>query len=248
MTKPKVGFFSLTCCEGCQIEILDLEDVILDIADMIDIQSFRLAKAQNIEANFDISFLEGSVSSKEDAERTKLIRERSKVLVALGTCACTGGVQAMKNHMGKGIEKAQFGNKKLSIPLQDAAPISSVVDVDHFIRGCPLDKGEFTDILKKFLLEVNPYQREWPVCTECRSKENPCLLEAGKICLGPLTYSGCDAVCPSNGLYCVGCRGIMNDANVKSFVEELKKKHKLPDIKRAFTTMYGTSQRIKEVK
>jgi len=250
MTKPKVGIFSLTCCEGCQIEILDLEDILLDIADAIDIVSFRLAREQNMNAKFDIGILEGSISTQEDLERTQEIRERSKILVALGSCACTGGIQALKHFQNKKqVEAAQFHGRKIDMTSLDAKPITSAVQVDYFVRGCPIDRKEFVEVLKQLLLSVKPYQREWPVCVECRIKENPCLLEHGKICLGPVTYSGCDAVCTSNKLQCIGCRGIMHDANIESYVEMLKKKkHKMPKIKEAFQTMYGPNERLKEVK
>ncbi len=250
MTKPKVGIFSLTCCEGCQIEILDLEDVLLDIVDKVEIVSFRLAKGKNINDNFDIAFLEGSVSTKEDMERTMDIRKKSRVLVALGSCACTGGVQAVKNFQNKkSVEKAVFGARMPDIEHVDPAPISKYVDVDYHIRGCPIDNNEFVEILKQLLLGVKPYQREWAVCVECRAKENVCLLEKGKICLGPISYSGCDAVCPSNGLECIGCRGIMDDSNIKAYVKMLKeKKHSISSIKDAFTTIYGENKRQSEVK
>jgi len=249
MTKPKVGIYSLTCCEGCQIEILDLEDMILEIANVIDIVSFRLAKEQNLSVPVDIGILEGSISTQEDLERTREIRDKSKVLIALGTCACTGGVQAVKNFQNKKtVEHAQFGGSKVDMPTVEPMPISGAVDVDLMIRGCPIDRKEFVEILIQLLMDVKPYQREWPVCVECKVKENPCLLNEGKICLGPVSYSGCDAVCPSNGLHCIGCRGIMHDSNIEAFVERLKKDHKIADIKEAFQTIFGAEPRLKEVK
>jgi len=247
MTKPTVGIFSLTCCEGCQIEILDLEDVLLDVVDKIDILSFRLAKAEDINQEFDIVFLEGSVSTKEDLEKTKKLRERAKTLVALGTCACTGGVQAIKNFkVRREVENAVYKGAKQDVEPVDPVGIGDVVDVDLEIKGCPIDNSEFVEILKQLLLGVKPYQREWPVCVECRMNQNPCLLDQGKICLGPLTYSGCDSVCTNNRLPCIGCRGIMHDSNIKAFVKELKeRKHTMPDIKRALQTIYGKNERLK---
>ncbi len=250
MTKPKVGIFSLTCCEGCQIEVLNLEDVLLDIVEKIDILSFRLAKAEDINTDFDIVFLEGSVSTEEDMEKTKKLREKARMLVALGSCACTGGVQAQKNFTKSAdVEKAVFGASRLDIKNTTSVAVSEIVPVDYQIRGCPIDNTEFASILKELLLGRMPYQREWPVCVECKIRENHCLLEDNKICLGPVTYGGCNAVCPSNNLYCIGCRGIMDDSNIKAFVELMKEqKHPVKDIRDAFQMIYGKNPRLKEVR
>jgi len=250
MTKPRVGIFSLTCCEGCQIEILDLEDILLDVIEKIDLLSFRLAKAEDISQDFDVVFLEGSISTKEDLEKTHKIREKTKVLIALGTCAATGGIQAVKNFQKKKeVEKAVLGSAKLDMEIVEPMAISEAVDVEFEVKGCPIDNSEFVEILKLLLLGAKPYQREWPVCIECRIRENNCLLDEGKICLGPVTYAGCDAVCPTNKLHCIGCRGIMHDSNIKAFCKMLKDRdHKITDIKEAFQTIYGKNSRLKEVK
>ena len=127
--------------------------------------------------------------------------------------------------------------------------IGKHVKVDFEIKGCPIDNREFVTILKQLLLGVKPYQREWPVCVECKENENPCLLDEGRICLGPVTYAGCDAVCPGNALYCVGCRGIMHDSNIKAYVKNLKERgHSITSIKNAFHMIYGENQRHKEVR
>ena len=248
--RPRVGIFSLTCCEGCQIEILNLEDVILQVAEKIDIVSFRLAKEKDQAENFDIAFLEGSISTEEDLMRAKEVREKSSVLVALGSCACTGGVQAAKNFMKKSdVEKAVYGKSKLDISFAEPAALSEHITVDHEIKGCPIDNREFVSILKQLLLGCTPYIREYAVCVECKIRENACLLDYGKICLGPISYAGCSAVCPSNGLECIGCRGIMKDANIKSFVKMLKNRtHKIKDIKEAFHMIYGRNPKLKEVR
>jgi sulfhydrogenase subunit delta len=239
MTKPTIGIFSLTCCEGCQIEILDLEDVILDVIEKVDIVSFRLAKEKNLNESFDIAFVEGSISTQEDVERAKAIREKAKVLVALGSCACTGGVQSVKNFQNKKeVEHTVYEGTKMEVVPVDPRPLSAVMTVDYQVRGCPIDKREFVEILKAFLMGNKPLQREFAVCVECRVRENPCLLEQGLICLGPVTYAGCGAVCTSNGLFCIGCRGMMDDANTKAFVDNLKfRKHTGTAIKDAFTTI-----------
>lgn len=250
MTKPKVGIFSLTCCEGCQIEILNLEDILLDVVEQIDIVSFRLAQDKNNDESFDLAVIEGSISTQEDLERAKAIRARAKTVIALGSCACTGGVQAMKNFMKqRSVEHAVYGKRMPDITPVDPAPLSKHIEVNHEVRGCPIDNREFAEILKQLLFGLTPYQREWPVCVECRLQRNACLLEKGEICLGAISYAGCRAVCPSNGLACIGCRGIMHDANIEAFVSLLKKrKHSLARIRQAFQTIYGPNMRLKEVK
>jgi sulfhydrogenase subunit delta len=151
-------------------------------------------------------------------------------------------VQSVKNFQNKKeVELAVYEGKKLASVPVDPAPVSSAVKVDYIIRGCPIDKREFLEIVKSLLLGNRPIQREWAVCVECRVREKACLLERGMICLGPVTYGGCGAVCTTNGLFCIGCRGMMDDANTKEFVENLKaRKHPKDAIRSAFSTILNT--------
>ncbi len=212
--------------------ILNCEDQLVDVLGAVEMRSFVMAKSDNHEGELDVAFIEGSISTEEQAKRIKEIRERSKVLIAIGTCACTGGPQAMKLEEGGYEEryKKVYGNAKISVSKAfEAQPIDSLVKVDMYIPGCPIDKGEFLGAVTKLVAGRHPYLYKFPVCTECKWKENPCILYNGKFCAGPLTKAGCGAVCPSHNLPCVGCWGPTDDLNVGSEYNLLKDKGYAPE-------------------
>ena len=170
--------------------------------------------------------------TEEHLKSLKEIRERSKVMIAIGTCACHGGPQAMKLGEGKWEEmyKKVYGNAKINVSKAfEAQPIDAFVKVDMYIPGCPIDKTEFLGAVSKLVAGRHPYLLKAPVCLECRWKENPCMLYAGRFCAGPLTKSGCGAVCPTHNLPCVGCWGPTDDLNVSSEYQLLKEKGYDPD-------------------
>jgi sulfhydrogenase subunit delta len=246
MDKPKIGLFSLTCCEGCEIAILDLEDELLDFTDKFEILNFRLAQEKQVDGPYDIAFIEGSISTKEDLEHAQHIREKSKTVIALGTCAISGGVQAIKNRMKKEeVECIVYGSSDF-LEYKDVLSLQEAIKVDFVIRGCPVDKYEFLEIVKELLLGKHPVQKEEPVCSECRFKEIDCIIENGGKCLGPITYMGCGAVCPHNGMWCIGCRGTMNDFNLDAFTKRLKDNGiKAAEIKNLIGFMNGNDPKLK---
>jgi sulfhydrogenase subunit delta len=203
--------------------ILNCEDQLVDLFGATEIRSFVMAKSDNHEGELDVAFIEGSISTEEQLKRLKEIRERSKVMIAIGTCACHGGPQAMKLGEGKWEEmyKKVYGNAKITV--------DAFVKVDMYIPGCPIDKTEFLGAVSKLVAGRHPYLLKAPVCLECRWKENPCMLYAGRFCAGPLTKSGCGAVCPTHNLPCVGCWGPTDDLNVSSEYQLLKEKGYDPD-------------------
>jgi len=223
MPKPAIGIFSLTACAGCQLEILNNEDILLDMANHIKIIHFPIAQENNNEGPYDISFVEGGVSTDYQINKLKDIREKSKFLVALGTCSVYGGVQSIRNLMKKGEAEKIVYKDKIPVKSVDAVGIDKYVKVDYFIRGCPITKEEFVHVLKELLLGKIPKENIYPVCVECRQKENECLLQQGKFCMGPITYGGCGALCPSNSMICNGCRGPIEDATMLSEIEQLEK-------------------------
>ena len=234
MTKssPKIGVYGFTGCAGDQLMILNCEDQLVDIFGAVEVRSFVMAKSDNHEGELDVAFIEGSISTDEQEKRIKEIRARSKVLVAIGTCACWGGPQAMILGDGTFEEKYKkvYGNAKITLAKAfEAKPVDAVVTVDMYIPGCPIDKGEFLGAVSKVVAGRHPYLYKFPVCNECRWKENPCILYDGKFCAGPLTKAGCGAVCPSHGLPCVGCWGPTDDLNVSSEYKLLKEKGYDPD-------------------
>ena len=217
MSSPRVGIYGFTGCAGDQLMILNCEDRLVDLFGAVDVLSFAMAKSDNTDEELDVAFVEGSISTEEQLEHLKDIRSRAKVLVAIGTCACWGGPQAMKLEEG-GFDdryKGVYGDAEIAVSKAfEAQPVDAFVKVEMKIPGCPIDKTEFLSAISKVVAGRHPHFYMFPVCTECKWKENPCLLLEGGFCAGPLTKAGCGAVCPSHGIPCVGCWGPTDDLNL----------------------------------
>ena len=224
MTKPKVAIFKFASCSGCQLVFLDCEDELLDIVGAVDIAYFPEAKRDNAAGPYDISFVEGAITSPDEVERILEIRKQSKLLVAIGACATTGGLPSLKNWKRLSwIKKEVYPNPEWIYSLETAFGIDAYVRVDAYLKGCPINKGELLESVVSALMGKAPYLRAHSVCVECKLKENVCLLtHRGEACMGPVTSAGCEALCPSNGRSCYGCRGPSNDANVESMGEILE--------------------------
>ncbi len=225
--KPKVAFFDFASCEGCQLQVVNLEESIIDLMEIVDIVSFREAVKEHSD-DYDIAFIEGSIARPMDEKRLKEIRTRAKILVALGACACTGGVNALRNQFPiDDVKKTVYGDADIkNNPYFDVfllKPVDEVVKVDYYIRGCPIDRDEFTKIVTSLIFGKKPEIPNYPVCVECKKKENICVFEEGRFCLGPVTRAGCGAVCPTNKSGCEGCRGLLDDPNTDSELEILQK-------------------------
>lgn len=219
--KPTVGIFDFTGCEGCELNQLNFEDQLLDILAHVDIVEWREAMDDR-PGEYDIAFVEGSLSTPDCIRRIHDIRRRAKVLVALGTCAVTGGINAVKNTRPiEEVRQEVYGADKYLFPTLPALPLSAVVKVDHNVRGCPMTQIEFLKVFTALVMGKRPVESDEAVCVECKLKENECVLERGMICLGPVTRAGCDAQCPSVGQYCIGCRGLVSEPNVAGMEEVL---------------------------
>ena len=219
MSKPTVGIFGLTGCAGDQLVILNCEDQLLDVVGALDIRDFLTASSSNdTRCQLDVALVEGAALSKRDEENLKRIRERSSLLVALGTCAVWGGVAAMDGNRNRaGLHHDVYGSQAGSYDSTPARALRELVKVDFNITGCPIEKEQFLSALSHLLNGNPPVFPSYPLCTECRMRENNCLLiESGQICCGPLTMAGCNARCPQLRIPCVGCRGPADDANVES--------------------------------
>jgi sulfhydrogenase subunit delta len=242
--KLNVGLYGFTGCNGDQLVIIHSEDRLLDFFASAHIKSFSLATSANDDSEMDLTFIEGSVSNQEQAERVKEIRERSKFLVAMGNCACTGGIQAMelgREGWDHRFEKV-YGENFLEVRTPtESKPIDMFVAVDFYLPGCPIDADQFFNCFSNLLRRNVPALPDYPVCAECRWKENDCLLLKGVLCLGPLTAAGCGAKCPSCNLPCVGCFGVVKEANVTSQFTLLKEKgFTAEQIKRRFRMHAGS--------
>ena len=217
MAKPKIAIFDFACCEGCQLQIVNLEEEILDLLGVADVVEWREAMSEKSDT-YDIAIVEGSITRPEDEARLRFIRERAGVLIALGACATMGGVNKIKNNFDnlEEVKRIVYGDSA-SMPHLETTPtkaVDEVVKVDLKIHGCPINSKEFSYIIRCLAIGTQPVTPTYPVCIECRMKENVCRYEYNEVCLGPITRAGCSAPCPSAGFFCYGCRGLIDDPNV----------------------------------
>lgn len=215
--KIKIGFFSLSCCEGCELAVLDLEEKLLKVFEQIEIVESRLLmeKIKPSAIKLDLAFVEGSVVSKHDLNKLQYVREKSNSLIALGACATIAGIPGIRNSLPEGIQK-RLKEKAIKPVKEKAYPLSAFVKVDYLLQGCSINEQEFLDFLNKTLHGVMPRLEEIPVCFECKRNGNTCILLKGIPCLGPVSYAGCDALCPGQNVQCIGCRGFTKDSNFKA--------------------------------
>jgi sulfhydrogenase subunit delta len=227
MSKPKLGIYAGTCCAGCQLAIIDCEDELLAIADLFDIKSFIMAQTGNEEGELDIALFEGSICNDHDKKMLEDVRKRSKLLIALGTCACWGGVAASRNDIPpeqhlKDVYGADADKVKAFSHPVPHEPLYKYVKVDYSIPGCPIEKDEFLKAVTSLLHGDVPELTNVSVCAQCKFKENPCqIVDYGRLCCGPVTRAGCGARCPSQNQLCDGCRGPVDEANVASELDLL---------------------------
>jgi len=236
MSKPRVAIFDFACCEGCQLQIVNLEEELLDLAGAVELVEWREAMSEHSH-EYDIAIIEGSLTRPEDEQRLQIIRSRAKILVALGACATIGGVNKLKNNFDLNeVRQCVYGQagKMPHLDTTMTKQVDEVVEVDYKVHGCPIDRKEFTYVMRCLLLGKKPEIPEWPVCVECKAKGNPCLWEYDQVCLGPIIRAGCGARCPSSGFRCFGCRGYIDEPNINAAkdvieryglnIEDLKKK------------------------
>jgi sulfhydrogenase subunit delta len=234
--KPTLGIFSFTGCSGCQLEIIHQEAIFLELMDKVRILHFPMIQEKNELVQMDIAIIEGSVSTEEHCQKVRQIREKARYVIAIGACATHGGVNAIRNPLPeKKVDQIVYSGQN-SFKSAKAEGIDKFIQVDCYVRGCPPVKEDFDRVFRQLLVGLRPFVYNHPVCSECRILENPCFLQQQKICLGPITFGGCGAMCPSNNLACDGCRGKTSDANIKALRHVLEQNGVSPiDIKRSFT-------------
>jgi len=223
-SKPKVAFFDFACCEGCQLQLANMGEELLDILEHIDIVEFREVMSEKWDQDYDVAVVEGSITNDHAEERIKKIRERSKVLIAYGACATIGGVNGMKNNFElNDIRQYVYGKKAGYFPSKKTRALHQVVKVDYFVHGCPVYPPEFVKVLKCVLKGI-PYEvPDHSVCVECKLNENVCMYDRGLTCLGPITRAGCNSWCINNGNVCYGCRGMVSNPNENGAIDVIKK-------------------------
>jgi coenzyme F420-reducing hydrogenase gamma subunit len=214
-SKPKVAVFDFSGCEGCELQLVNKEDTLIDFLTAIDLRGWREASSV-INDDYDIALVEGSITRDDEIERLEKIRSHAKVLVALGSCACFGGVNQMKNVYDlKKANQEVYGDKPKN--TAKARALKETVKVDLEIPGCPVSKAEVESIVKHLAWGMPFSFPAYPVCLECKQRFTTCMFEKGRLCLGPITMAGCNAPCPAGGLGCWGCRGPAKDPNYESF-------------------------------
>ncbi|MGC8867261.1 MAG: cytochrome B [Elusimicrobiales bacterium] len=234
MSKPKVAFFDFASCEGCQLQVANLGEVLVDLFDVIDLVEFREIMTERYNKSYDIVFIEGSIGDHHAEERLKRIRSRSKILVAYGSCAVLGGVNGLKNAFNlEEIRKYVYGDKYRCFDAIPTKAVDEVVNVDYYIPGCPVYLPEVVEVIKSILRGVPYTVCDKPVCWECKLNENVCLYEKGVVCLGPWTKAGCNSWCPNNGNICYGCRGLVSNPARDAALDIIKK--------------YNVNEKIKEI-
>lgn len=220
--KPRIAVFDFTSCEGCELQLTNKEETLLDFLSLVEVVNFREVSSDKSD-EYDIAIIEGSISRDDEIERLKIIRERAKVLIAMGSCACFGGVNNLKNHYPlEDVIQEVYGEDTVDTNL--VKKVSDIVNVDLEIPGCPVSKAEVEKIVVNVVLGADITMPKYPVCMECKQNLNTCVIDLGKICLGPITRAGCGAICPAGKVGCLGCRGPAEDANFESFYDIVQEK------------------------
>jgi sulfhydrogenase subunit delta len=241
MSKLKVAFFDFACCEGCQLQVYNMEEEILDLLGVVEPVEWREAMTDQND-DYDVAIIEGSITRSEDEERIKAIRENAKILIALGACATIGGIK--NNFEMRDVREYVYG-KDADMPHLDTYPtkaVNEVVKVDYMVHGCPINIKEFSNIVRCLAIGKEPKIPNYPVCVECKMKENVCRYEYDEICLGPIIRAGCDAKCPSGGMWCFGCRGYVDDPNVNAARDVMAEYGKTIDDLRGKMLLFGSKQ------
>jgi coenzyme F420-reducing hydrogenase gamma subunit len=219
MTKPRIAVFKFASCDGCQLQFLNMEDELLRLAQLVDFAYFPEARSRAVSGPYDVTFVEGSISTPDDADRIVRVREQSRYLVTIGACATAGGIQALRNWADiDQYRSIVYPTPEYIAALPTSTPIAEHVRVDYEIWGCPVDKQELLTVLRSFLSGAKPVLPAYSVCMECKRRGNVCVIVArGEPCLGPVTRTGCGALCPAFGRGCYGCFGPADDHNMQSF-------------------------------
>jgi sulfhydrogenase subunit delta len=221
--KPRLAVWKFASCDGCQLSLLDCEDELLAVAGAVDIAYFPEATRGEVKGFYDVSLVEGSITTAHDAARIRDVRRRTRTLVTIGACATTGGIQALRNFADvKEYTSIVYAQPDYIQTLATSTPIADHVTVDFELRGCPISKHQLLEVISAFLAGRRPVTPPHGVCVECKLKGNVCVMVAhGTPCLGPVTHAGCGALCPSYDRGCFGCFGPKETPNAPSLSRQL---------------------------
>ncbi|KAA0233785.1 MAG: hypothetical protein JJLCMIEE_03642 [Acidimicrobiales bacterium] len=238
-SRPKLAVWKFSSCDGCQLSLLDCEDELLEVAEAIEIAYFLEATRAVVEGPYDLSLVEGSITTPDELERIHQVREASHRVVTIGACATAGGIQALRNFTDvEEYMSVVYAHPSFISTLDTATPVSDHVEVDFELRGCPINKIQLLEVISAHLNERRPEVPGHSVCTECKLRLNVCVMVAsGTPCLGPVTHAGCGALCPTFSRGCYGCFGPMETPNTESLEASMEALGLGdPDIVRMFRT------------
>jgi sulfhydrogenase subunit delta len=219
--RARLAVWKFASCDGCQLSLLDCEDELLNLAGAVEIANFLEASSAVQDGPYDLSLVEGSITTKTDAERIRDVRSQSKYLVTIGACATHGGIQALRNFADVNeFVAAVYASPEYISTLSTSTPISAHVAVDFELQGCPINKVQLLEVISAFLNGRKPAIAAHSVCVECKRQGTVCVMVQGTPCLGPVTQAGCGAICPSYRRGCYGCYGPMETPNTAALARE----------------------------
>ncbi|HYA63301.1 MAG TPA: hypothetical protein VED66_08850 [Candidatus Sulfotelmatobacter sp.] len=243
--KPKIAVWKFASCDGCQLSLLDCEDELLAVAEAVEIANFPEASRAVVGGPYDISFVEGSITTPHDEERIHSIRRASKTLITIGACATSGGIQALRNF--KNVQEfipMVYARPEYIETLNKSTPITDHVFVDFVLRGCPINKYQLLEVLSAFLNGRKPLTPTHGLCMECKRQGIVCVMVAQSVpCMGPVTQAGCGALCPAYVRGCYGCFGPKETTNTAA-LSQLWTQFGIsePDIVRAFRSFNACAE------
>lgn len=247
--KPKLAVWKFASCDGCQLSLLDCEDELLALADEIEIANFPEASRAVISGPYDLSLVEGSITTPQDKKRIQDVRRQSKYLVTIGACATAGGIQALRNFKDvKEFIDIVYAHPDYISTLATSSAIADHVPVDFELRGCPINKRQLLEVITAYLHDRKPNIPRHSVCIECKQRGTACLtVTQGVPCLGPVTQAGCGAICPAYNRGCYGCFGPTETPNTQSLANWLLDKGMLKeDMVRLLQTYNAQSPAFKK--
>jgi sulfhydrogenase subunit delta len=207
--KPKVAVWKFASCDGCQLSLLNCEDELLAVAGAVEIANFPEASRAVARGPYDVSLVEGSITTPHDIVRIQKVRRVSKFLITIGACATAGGIQSLHNYQNVAdFTRIVYANPEYIETLAKSTPIADHIFVDFELRGCPIDKYQLLETVNALLNNRKPNIPKYSLCIDCKRKGNVCVMVSQGIpCMGPVTQTGCGALCPSYNRGCFSCFG-----------------------------------------
>jgi coenzyme F420-reducing hydrogenase gamma subunit len=248
-TRPTLAVWKFSSCDGCQLSLLDCEDELLQVAGAVEIAYFLEATSRAVGGPYDLSLVEGSITTPHDAERILEVRRKSKALVTIGACATAGGIQALRNFADVDeFVSIVYASPEYVSTLATSTAIADHVPVDFELRGCPIDKGQLLEVVSAYLHGRRPNVPAYSVCMECKRRGTTCVTVAhGTPCLGPVTQAGCGAICPAYRRGCYGCFGPMETPNTEALSRRLRELGMSdPALVRVFRTFNANAPAFRE--